>query len=35
MALARRIMERFGGSITLHSRLGEGTRVVLSFSFDD
>ncbi|MBE0625277.1 MAG: two-component sensor histidine kinase [Burkholderiales bacterium] len=31
MALVKRIMERFGGAISLHSRLGEGTRVNLNF----
>lgn len=31
MALVKRIMERFGGAISLHSRKGEGTRVILSF----
>ncbi len=31
MALAKRIMERFGGSVSLHSREGEGTRVTLDF----
>jgi signal transduction histidine kinase len=31
MALVKRIMERFGGGISLHSREGEGTRVSLSF----
>lgn len=31
MALAKRIMERFGGAIELHSRKGEGTRVNLLF----
>lgn len=31
MALARRIMERFGGSIALQSRPGAGTTAILSF----
>ena len=31
MALVKRIMERFGGAISLHSRKGEGTRVSLMF----
>jgi signal transduction histidine kinase len=31
MALVKRIMERFGGDISLDSRQGEGTRVNLSF----
>jgi two-component system, NtrC family, sensor histidine kinase HydH len=31
MALVKRIMERFGGGISLSSREGEGTRVGLSF----
>ena len=31
MALVKRIMERFGGEITLHSRKGEGTLVNLIF----
>jgi signal transduction histidine kinase len=31
MALVKRIMERFGGDISLNSRKGEGTRVSLSF----
>ena len=31
MALVKRIMERFGGAITLHSRKGEGTLVSLIF----
>jgi signal transduction histidine kinase len=31
MALVKRIMERFGGAISLSSREGEGTRVSLSF----
>lgn len=31
MALVKRIMERFGGAISLDSREGEGTRVNLSF----
>ena len=31
MALVKRIMERFGGAISLNSREGEGTRVSLSF----
>ncbi len=31
MSLAKRIMERFGGSILLHSRKGMGTRVSLLF----
>lgn len=31
MALVKRIMERFGGSISLHSRKGSGTRIDLSF----
>lgn len=31
MALVKRIMERFGGAISLDSREGEGTRVSLSF----
>lgn len=31
MALVKRIMERFGGTISLHSREGEGTKVSLSF----
>jgi signal transduction histidine kinase len=31
MALVKRIMERFGGAITLQSREGEGTRVELHF----
>jgi two-component system sensor histidine kinase HydH len=33
MALVKRIMERFGGAISLDSREGEGTRVSLSFSY--
>lgn len=32
MALVKRIMERFDGSVALHSREGEGTKVILSFS---
>jgi signal transduction histidine kinase len=32
-ALVKRIMERFGGAISLDSREGEGTRVSLSFSY--
>jgi len=32
MALAKRIMERFDGSISLHSRAGAGTQAVLSFN---
>jgi two-component system, NtrC family, sensor histidine kinase HydH len=31
MALTKRIMERFGGAISLNSRKGEGTQVSLSF----
>jgi signal transduction histidine kinase len=31
MALVKRIMERFGGAISLHSRKGEGTLVSLIF----
>lgn len=31
MALVKRIMERFGGAISLQSRVGEGTRVNLNF----
>jgi hypothetical protein len=31
MALVKRIMERFGGAISLHSGKGEGTRVSLTF----
>jgi signal transduction histidine kinase len=31
MALVKRIMERFGGAISLDSRKGEGTRVSLVF----
>jgi two-component system, NtrC family, sensor histidine kinase HydH len=31
MALVKRIMERFGGAISLNSREGEGTQVSLSF----
>lgn len=31
MALVKRIMQRFGGAISLYSREGEGTRVSLSF----
>lgn len=31
MALVKRIMDRFGGAISLYSREGEGTRVSLSF----
>ena len=34
MALAKRIMERFGGAISLHSRKGEGARVSLFFKVD-
>lgn len=32
MALVKRIMERFDGTITLHSREGAGTQVTLSFN---
>ncbi|HSQ03019.1 MAG TPA: ATP-binding protein, partial [Burkholderiales bacterium] len=31
MALVKRIMERFGGDVRLHSREGEGTQVALTF----
>lgn len=31
MAQVKRIMERFGGGVSLHSREGEGTQVCLSF----
>jgi signal transduction histidine kinase len=32
MALAKRIMERFGGGIDVHSQKGVGTRVGLMFT---
>ncbi|MNC69350.1 Globin-coupled histidine kinase [compost metagenome] len=31
LVLVKRIMERFGGTVRLSSREGEGTRVQLSF----
>jgi signal transduction histidine kinase len=31
LVLVKRIMERFGGGVTLHSREGEGTTVRLAF----
>ena len=34
MALVKRIMERFGGEIVLHSQVGTGTRVGLNFRVD-